>query len=217
MGTFTFSEVWGRINPAKMQDFISSKIPPEEQWTESAADVYVIKSNLGIRLDPVVGGTLVTEGPNSFIPRMMAAVCSVPRLMIEKSPVIALLSYDAIELADGQVPSPKSKVEFYITLLRFSSERKATAFSVGVIQLWNELREARKKRMAAGLQDADIGGDPDTLTPAQRSMRRSSVVSLSIKMDDEVPGGGSKIEEEEIPVEMDDEAGYLEVQVFGMG
>lgn len=211
LGTFSFTETWGKINPAKMQEFISSKLPPQDHWTEAATDVSITKGKLGIRLDPLSGGVLVTEGPNSFIPRMMAAVCSIPSLMLGHTPVIALLSYDAIELADGQVPSPKSKVEFFISLIRFESERKATAFSVSVIQLWNTLRDARKKRMDAGLKDADIGEIDENEAPAARLQRRSSITQMSINHDDD----GTMVSDTDV-VEEGDETGYLEVHAFGM-
>ena len=53
-----------------------------------------------------------------------------------------------------------------------------------VYQLWNTLRDARKKRMDAGLKDADIGEIDEHEAPAARIRRRSSMTQLSINHDD---------------------------------
>eukprot|EP00040_Diaphanoeca_grandis_P004788 m.30130 g.30130 ORF g.30130 m.30130 type:complete len:237 (-) comp16219_c0_seq1:446-1156(-) len=216
LGTHRFTEVWGQINPAKMQSFVESKVPPEEEWTERFKEVDILKTKLGIRLEPTDGSELETNGPISFIPRMMAAVCSIPSLMDQKTkrPVIALMSYDAIELADGQVPAPTEKVEFFITLIRFNSERKATNFSSTIIQLWSQLRVARKLRLEKGLSDARVTKD---LSEAQKTQRRRSISVAATSPSEEYDDGDDDDGATEGSKEASDESGYLEVHAFGLG
>lgn len=215
LGTHRFVETWGLINPAKMQSFVESKIPKQSEWTESPREIHIVKTKMGIRFDATDGRDLDTVGPVSFIPRMMAAVCSIPSLMdhAAKRPVIALMSYDAIEMSDGQVPAPSEKVEFFISLIRFNNERKATLFSANIIQLWESLRAARRARLEQGLSDAKLTKQM-SLSEDEKSNRRKSVSHLTGMNQ---PANDDESDGEDQTIEVDDSSGYLEVHAFGMG
>jgi len=217
LGTQSFFEVWGDINPSKMQSFIELKLPDDGEFEEPSREVNILKNKLGIRLEPTDGLELDTNGPVSFIPRMMAAVCSIPKLMDheKKRPVIALMSYDAIELADGQVPAPTERVEFFITIIRFNTERKATVFSATIIQLWATLRAARKARIADGLTDAKMT-NAKVLTLEDKMVRRQSVSMMARETANESEDKDLQKESSET-IEAQDASGYLEVHAFGLG
>lgn len=182
LGTHKFTKLWGTVKPHEMEHLIESNVPEKEDWVESPSEIKVVQNKLGIRLDRLDNDSIETDGPVSFIPRMICAVTVVPKFSDStKQPVVALVSYDAVDLSDGQVPAATEEVEFFITLIRFDSNRKVNLLITSLMTLWKKLEAARKQRLQKGLEDAKINktNEKDKLT------RRESVSKLLQISDDD--------------------------------